>query len=146
MVDESSWCDLGAIESRHDPTSIFEMQHMARIEAQKAFVHLDTSKRVARALLKNASPIDIKYEVGDVVVFRKDNNVGSGKTSWSPASRVIGFEGKKNAWVLTRGVPVLISAGNLRPASQRCRSTGSTCAEWEAYTSKRDREWSTVIC
>ena len=116
VVDESSWCDLGAIESRHDPTSIFAMRHMARIEAQKAFVHLDTSKRVARALLKNASPIDIKYEVGDVVVFRRDNNVGSGKTSWSPASRVIGFEGKKNVWVLTRGVPVLISAGNLRPA------------------------------
>ena len=116
VVDESSWCDLGAIESRHDPTSIFAMHHMARIEAQKAFVHLDTSKRVARALLKNASPIDIKYEVGDVVVFRRDNNVGSGKTSWSPASRVIGFEGKKNVWVLTRGVPVLISAGNLRPA------------------------------
>ena len=118
VVDETSWCDLGAIESRHDPTSVFAMQHLARIEAQKAFVHLDTSKRVARALLKNASPIDIKYEVGDVVVFRRDNNVGSGsgKTSWSPASRVIGFEGKKNVWVLTRGVPVLISASNLRPA------------------------------
>ncbi len=94
MVGESSWCDLGA----------------------KAFVHLDASKRVARALLKNASPLDIKYEFGDVVVFRKDTNVGTGKTSWSPASRVIGFEGKKNLWVLTRGVPVLISAGNLRPA------------------------------
>ena len=32
------------------------------------------------------------------MVFRRDNNVGSGsgKTSWLAASRVIGFEGKKN--------------------------------------------------
>ena len=84
----------GAIESRHDPTSFFAMQHLARIEAQQAFVHLDTSKRVARASLKNASPIDIKYEVGDVVVFRRGNNVRSGKTSWSPAHQSVDFSSK----------------------------------------------------
>ena len=59
-----------------------------RAEARRAFVQLDTPKRVQRAMLKNASPIDMKSSVGDIVCFRKDNNTG-GKTRWSVASRVI---------------------------------------------------------
>ena len=57
-------------------------------------VQLDTSKRVQRAMLKNASPIEMKYSVGDIVCFRKDNST-AGKTRWSVASRVIGHEGER---------------------------------------------------
>ena len=41
-----------------------------------------------------------------------------GKTTWSPASRVIGHEGNENhnVWVLCENIPVLVSAQNIRPA------------------------------
>ena len=48
--------------------------------------------------------------------FRKDNNTG-GRTKWSVASRVIGHEGERDIWVLCENTPVLVSAHNLRPAS-----------------------------
>ena len=56
------------------------------------------------------------YSVGDVVCFRRDNQPG--KTTWSPASRVIGHEGNENqnVWVLCENIPVLVSAQNIRPA------------------------------
>ena len=99
-----------------DPESRFAFQHQARIEAKKAFIQLDTSKRVQRALLRSAKPIPQTYSVGDVVCFRRDNQPG--KTTWSPASRVIGHEGSENqnVWVLCENIPVLVSAQNIRPA------------------------------
>ena len=110
------WSDLGVLQEQADPESIFALQQMARVEARKAFVYLDTSKRVQRAMLKNASPISMKYEVGDVVCYRRDNNADGG-VRWSVASRVIGHEGERDVWVLCRNVPVLVSVHNLRPAN-----------------------------
>ena len=80
-------------------------------------MHLDTSKRVQRALLRNAKPLPYTYSVGDVVCFRRLGAIKTGKTEWSTASRVI-FEGTHNesVWVLCQNVPVLVSAQNLRPA------------------------------
>ena len=69
-----------------------------------------------RALLRSAKPIPHTYSVGDVACFRRDNQPG--KTTWSPASRVIGHEGNEsqNVWVLCENIPVLVSAQNIRPA------------------------------
>ena len=95
LVSEEQFADLGAIEDQVDPESRFAFQHQARLEAKKAFIHLDTSKRVQRerALLRSAKPIPQTYSVGDVVCFWRDNQPG--KTTWSPASRVIGHEGNE---------------------------------------------------
>ena len=62
------------------------------------------------------SEVPQTYSVGDVVCFRRDNQPG--KTTWSPASRVIGHEGNENqnVWVLCENIPVLVSAQNIRPA------------------------------
>ena len=115
VMSEDQFAELGSLEARHDPTSIFALQHMARLEAQKAYVHLDCSRRVQRALTKNASAIPRDYQVGDLVTFRRDTQRGG--TSWSPTSRVIGFEGSRNVWVLCGNVPVLVAVQNLRVAS-----------------------------
>ena len=72
LVSEDQFADLGAIEDQVDPESRFAFQHQARLEAKKAFVHLDTSKRVQRALLRSAKPIPQTYSVGDVVCFRRE--------------------------------------------------------------------------
>lgn len=116
FLDEKHWSGLGVLQEQADPDSIFALQQMARVEARKAFVHLDTSKRVQRATLKNASPITMSYSVGDVVCYRRDNNA-EGKAKWSVASRIIGFEGNRDVWVLCKNVPVLVSVHALRPAN-----------------------------
>ena len=107
LVSVDQFADLGAIEDQVDPESRFAFQHQARLEAKKAS---------QRALLRNAKPIPQTYSVGDVVCFRRDNQPG--KTTWSPASRVIGHEGNENqnVWVLCENIPVLVSAQNIRPA------------------------------
>ena len=76
--------------------------------AKQAFVELDCSRRVQRAMLKNASPLDRQYEVGALVTFRRDNQRRG--TSWSPVSRVIGHEGSRNLWLLCGNIPVLVAA------------------------------------
>ena len=88
LMEEDNSADLGSLEDQADPESKFAFSNQARAEAKKAFTHLDTSKRVQRALLRNALAIPYTYSVGDVVCFRRDK---TGKTVWSTASRVIGF-------------------------------------------------------
>ena len=85
-MDEEGHANLGAIQDTIYPESRFALQHQARAEANKAFVLMDTSKGVQRALLRTAKPIPYKYTVGDIVTFRRDKG---GKTVCSPASRVI---------------------------------------------------------
>ena len=54
VLSEQSSADLGAIEDQCDPESKFTLVHEARAAAKRAYVHLDCSKRVQRALLRNA--------------------------------------------------------------------------------------------
>lgn len=53
-LDEGSYADLGALEARRDPESIFALQRAARLEARRAYVHLGCSRRVQRAHARNA--------------------------------------------------------------------------------------------
>ena len=114
-LSEERFAELGAIEAQHNPESIFAFQHLARQEAQKAFVYLDCSKRVQRAMTKNASPFPRVFEVGDLVTFRRDNQRGG--TRWSPTCRVIGHEGERNIWLLCGNVPVLVASQNVKIAT-----------------------------
>ena len=136
LVEEYNSADLGSLEDQVDPESRFALIHQARNEAKKAFVHLDTSKdtskRVQRALLTNAKPLPYTYFVGDVACFRRDK---AGKTVWSTASMIIGFEFEgnqyENVWVLCQNAPVLVSAQNLRPA-QDAEALAHTVLQGEA--------------
>ena len=51
FASEVEHASLGAIAARHGPSSIFALQRQARLEAQKAYVHVDCSRRVQKALL-----------------------------------------------------------------------------------------------
>ena len=53
FLNEEAIANLGAIQDQVDPESVFNLQHAARAEARRAYVQLDTSKRVQRAMLKN---------------------------------------------------------------------------------------------
>ena len=66
VTNMSESADLGVIEAETDPTVAYHKVHVARMSAQRAFVHLDTSNRVARALTRNAAPQHKEYAVGDL--------------------------------------------------------------------------------
>ena len=108
--------NLGVLEDSLDPSARFHLNHAARMAAQKAFVHLDTSSRIQRALLRNAAVQDKTFNVGDLVVYHRDNQVGG--TIWSTASRIIGKDPHRGLWLLHEGVPVLVAENKVRSADE----------------------------
>ncbi|CAL1129119.1 unnamed protein product [Cladocopium goreaui] len=116
VTDMSESADLGVIEAKTDPTVAYHKVHAARMSAQRAFVHLDTSNRVARALTRNAAPQHKEYLVGDLVCYRRDAQQGG--TTWSTASRVIGHDPHNGLWLLHEGVPILCSTARVRSANE----------------------------
>ena len=116
VTDMSESADLGVIEAKTDPTVAYHKVHAARMSAQRAFVHLDTSNRVARALTRNAAPQYKEYAVGDLVCYRRDAQQGG--TTWSTASRVIGHDPHNGLWLLHEGVPILCSTSRVRSANE----------------------------
>ena len=114
-LDEAG--NLGVLEAAWDPSAKFYLNHQSRMAAQKAFVHLDTSSRIARALTRNAAVQgNLEYQVGDVVVYRRDTQQGG--TQWSTACRVIGIDAHQGVWLLHEGVPILCAANKVRSANE----------------------------
>ena len=104
-LDEAG--NLGVLEAAWDPSAEFYLNHQSRMAAQRAFVHLDTSSRIARALTRNAAMQgNLEYQVGDVVVYRPDTQQGG--TQWSTACRVIGIDAHQGVWLLHEGVPICV--------------------------------------
>ena len=68
-------------------------------------------RRVARAVLRKAAPLVGEYATGDIVCCRKEDQ------GWSPACRLIGFDGNKTAWLICAGIPVCAAVDRLRPAT-----------------------------
>ena len=73
---------------------------------------------MAKALQRNAAPIDAEYSVGDLVKNRRDTVPGTTATIWSTVSRVIGREAENAYWLLHENVPVLVHARKMRPADE----------------------------
>ena len=77
-----------------------------RHEAKKAYVHMDSSRRVQEALTRRAVAQKDEFRVGDLVTYQRNHDKDGAKETrqwkrWSPAARIIGFEGrsrKKKLW------------------------------------------------
>ena len=61
--------------------------------------------------MRKAAPLVGQYATGDVVCYRKEDQ------GWSPACRLIGFDGNKTAWLTCAGTPVCAAVDRLRPAT-----------------------------
>ena len=116
MTDLKEAGNLGVLEDSLDPSARCHLNHAAQMAAQKAFVHLDTSSRIQRALPRNAAVQDKTFNVGDLVVYHRDNQVGG--TIWSTASRIIGKDPHRGLWLLHEGVPVLVAENKVRSADE----------------------------
>ena len=73
------------------------------------FIREDCGRRVARAVLRKAAPLVGEYATGDIVCYRKEDQ------GWSPACRLVGFDGNKTAWLICAGTPVCAAVDRLRP-------------------------------
>ena len=82
-----------------------------RASARRAFTREDCGRRVARAVLRKATPLAGEYATGDIVCYRKED------LGWSRACRLIGFDGNKTAWLICAGTPVCAAVDRLRPAT-----------------------------
>ena len=90
-----------------------------RHAAKKAFVHADSSRRVASALLRKAAPTVGPYQVGDLISFQREQGSGNIKRDrWSPPARIIGFEhNDKVCWAICEGTPFCLATDKIMPAN-----------------------------
>ena len=81
-------------------------------------MHVDSSKKMPKALLRKADPKTRRYQVGDLISFQREQKADTRMERWSPPSRIIGFErGGKVAWVICEGIPFAISIDRIQPAN-----------------------------
>ena len=111
QFDEQEFADLGPLQGQLEPGTAFARRAERRASARRAFIREDCGRRVARAVLRKAAPLVGEYATGDIVCFRKEDQ------GWSPACRLIGFDGDKTAWLICAGTPVCATVDRLRPAT-----------------------------
>ena len=109
--DEQEFADLGPLQRHLEPGAAFVRRAELRVSARLALIREDCGRRVARAVLRKGAPLVGEYATGDIVCYRKEDQ------GWSPACRLIGFDGNKTAWLICAGTPVCEAAYRLRPAT-----------------------------
>ena len=105
------FADLGPLQGQLEPGTAFARRAELRASARRAFIREDCGRRVARAVLRKAAPLGGEHATGDIVCYRKEDQ------GWSPACRLIGFDGNKTAWLICAGTPVCAAVDRLRPAT-----------------------------
>ena len=111
QFDEQEFADLGPLQGQLEPGTAFARRAELRASARRAFIREDCGRRVARAVLRKAAPLVGEYATGDIVCYRKEDQ------GWSPACRLIGFDGNKTTWLICAGTPVCAAVDRLRPAT-----------------------------
>ena len=117
ISDEDEIGMLGVLEDAQDGTTLFGLQAQYRLSAQKAFIHMDCSRRFAASQLRKAVPLPGPYKVGDYVCYKQEQHTdGSPGSQWSGVSRILGFDGDV-VIAMHQGVPVFTATHRLRPCS-----------------------------
>ena len=88
----------------------FMKQLLVRQWAKEAFIQVDTSQKIRKAMLRRTTPMRGPYRTGDLVCFAK-------KGQWYGPARVLGYEGASSMWVVHSGVTILIAEVACRPAT-----------------------------
>ena len=91
------------------PQEVFMLQLLIRQSAKEAFMQVDSSMRIRKAMLRKTTPLRGPYRAGDLVCFLK-------KDKWFGPARVLAPEGKSSFWLVHGGVTVLVAETACRPA------------------------------
>ncbi|CAE7699666.1 unnamed protein product [Symbiodinium sp. CCMP2592] len=110
LLSEAAGTQLGIHQMIDDPQDEFGQRLLTRQWAKEAFVYVDTSQRIRKAMLRQSHPIRGPYQTGDLVnYFRRGR--------WFGPARVLSNEGKSSLWLVHSGMTVLISDTCCRPAT-----------------------------
>ena len=109
QFDEQEFADLRPLQGQLEPGTAFARREELRASARRAFIREDCGRRAARA---EKSRVAVgEYATGFIVCYSKDDQ------GWSPACRLVGFDGNKTAWLICAGTPVCAAVDRLRPAT-----------------------------
>ena len=97
-------------EGGQEKQESFMKQLLIRQSAKEAFMQVDTSQRIRKALLRKSVPMRGPYRTGDLVCFSK-------KGKWYGPARVLPNEGRSSLWLIHSGVTTLVPEVACRPAS-----------------------------
>ena len=97
-------------QEQKPPQEMFMMQLLIRQSAKEAYMQVDASMKIRKAMLRKTTPLRGPYRPGDLVCFRR-------KERWFGPARVLAHEGKSSLWLVHGGVTVLIAETSCRPAS-----------------------------
>ena len=97
-------------EEQETSQEVFMRQLLIRQCAKEAFIHVDTSMKIRKAMLRRATTLRGPYRTGDLVCFSR-------RGKWYGPARVLAPEGKSSLWLVHSGVTVLVSETACRPAS-----------------------------
>ncbi|CAE7237433.1 RE2 [Symbiodinium necroappetens] len=127
---------LGAQEEHADDTNAFGKRLLLRQWAREAFVYIDGSQRLRRAMLRQAHPMRGPYRTGDLVSYFR-------KGKWFGPARVLSLEGKASYWLVHGGMTVLVAETALRPATVeeiRRRQALEMRPSWTRQSGKRKHQ------
>eukprot|EP00435_Cladocopium_sp_Y103_P066574 s39_g28.t2 len=99
-------------EDEQGPQDVFQRQLLMRQFAKEAYMRVDASQRIRKAMLRKSVPMRGPYNVGDLVSFSR-------KGRWFGPARVLGHEGKSSLWLVHSGVCVLVAETLVRPATSQ---------------------------
>ena len=105
---------MGAIGAQLDPNTEFGLRARCRLTARKSFVKLDCSTRVQAALLRKAVSIPKEYQMGDMVMLRKEQGAVEPQDIWRGPARIIGFE-NNTTWLSFEAGVIASALHLLRP-------------------------------
>ena len=97
-------------EEGQESQEVFMKQLLIRQSAKEAFMQVDTSQKIRKALLRKSVPMRGPYRTGDLVCFSK-------KGKWYGPARVLSNEGRSSLWLIHAGVTTLVPEVSCRPAS-----------------------------
>ena len=116
LCEEEEWGQLGVMQAQLESATEFGMRAKQRLEARKVMVHIDCGHRFKQSQIKRAEPLKGDYSVGDLVMYRKDQESEKPGDEWCGPSRIVGFDGK-TVNVVHGTMPVMTSLHRLRPPS-----------------------------
>ena len=115
MIDGEPEQSLGLQQQLVDATGDesyqdkFTRQLVIRQAAKEAYMKVDSSVKLRKALLRKSVPMRGPFVTGDLVMFRR-------RQRWFGPARVLSAEGRSSLWLLHSGVTILVAETSCRPA------------------------------
>ena len=109
LTEDTETEALGVHQDIVEEDGEYGRRMLIRQWAKEAFMYVDSSQRLRRAMLRQSHPLRGPYHTGDLVSYHR-------RGRWFGPARVLSMEGK-SIWLVHGGMTVLVPETACRPAS-----------------------------